>query len=82
MRETIPPLPNTPSWRGSQLKKGRGTTLPLPFTAYLEDCRVVYMSVTLCNVEILAYYTTRNPVKVLNKELYEAPKYMIRYTEN
>jgi hypothetical protein len=25
----IPPLPNTPSWRGAQLKS-TGTTLPLP----------------------------------------------------
>jgi hypothetical protein len=29
MRGTIPPLPNTPSWRGVQLKKkSTGTTLP------------------------------------------------------
>jgi len=31
MRGAIPPLPNTPSWRGAQLKKSTGTTLP--FTA-------------------------------------------------
>jgi len=31
MREAIPPLLNTPSWRGGQLKKSRGTTLPLTF---------------------------------------------------
>jgi hypothetical protein len=30
MREAIPPLPNTPSWRGARLKKGTGT-LPLPY---------------------------------------------------
>jgi hypothetical protein len=30
MREAIPPLPNTPSWRGAQLKRHRDTfTLPL-----------------------------------------------------
>jgi len=28
MRGAIPPLPNTPSWRGAQLKKSTGTTLP------------------------------------------------------
>jgi hypothetical protein len=28
MRGAIPPLPNTPSWRGTQLK--HRTTLPLP----------------------------------------------------
>jgi hypothetical protein len=28
MRGAIPPLPNTPSWRGAQLKKKHGTTLP------------------------------------------------------
>jgi hypothetical protein len=29
MRDAIPPLPNTPSWRGAQLKH-RGNFLPLP----------------------------------------------------
>jgi hypothetical protein len=29
MHESIPPFPNTPSWRGAQLKK-TGTTLHLP----------------------------------------------------
>jgi hypothetical protein len=28
MRGSIPPLPNTPSWRGAQFKKSTGTTLP------------------------------------------------------
>jgi hypothetical protein len=34
MRGAIPPLPNTLSWRGSQLKESTGTTLPYlsPFT--------------------------------------------------
>jgi hypothetical protein len=32
MRGAIPPLPNTPSWRGAQLKS-TGTTLPLPSTS-------------------------------------------------
>jgi hypothetical protein len=34
MSGAIPPLPNTPSWRGAQLKKRTGTTLflPLPLT--------------------------------------------------
>jgi len=31
MSEAIPPLPNTPSWRGAQLKKSTGTTLPFTF---------------------------------------------------
>jgi hypothetical protein len=32
MSGAIPPLPNTPSWRGAQLKKkSTGTNLPLPF---------------------------------------------------
>jgi hypothetical protein len=31
MRGAIPSLPNTPSWRGAQLKKkSTGITLPLP----------------------------------------------------
>jgi len=33
MRGAIHPLPNTPSWRGAQLKnKSTGTTLPLPLS--------------------------------------------------
>jgi len=31
MRTAIPPLPNTPSWRGAQLKKHRGN---FTFTFY------------------------------------------------
>jgi hypothetical protein len=27
--------PNTTSWRGTQLRKGTGTNLPLPLLAYL-----------------------------------------------
>jgi hypothetical protein len=34
MRGAIPPLPNTPSWRGAQFKKeGTGTTLPFTFSS-------------------------------------------------
>jgi hypothetical protein len=29
MRGAVPPLPNTPSWRGAQFKTGTGTILPL-----------------------------------------------------
>jgi hypothetical protein len=34
MSGAIPPLPNTPSWRGAQLKKAQGQLylLPLPLT--------------------------------------------------
>jgi hypothetical protein len=31
MSGSIPPLPNTPSWRGAQLRKSTGTTLPFTF---------------------------------------------------
>jgi hypothetical protein len=31
MRGAIPPLPNTPSWRGAQFKYKQGKILPLPF---------------------------------------------------
>jgi hypothetical protein len=41
MRGTIPPLPNTPSWRGAQLKSSTGTTLPLTFTVPLMDKHTV-----------------------------------------
>jgi hypothetical protein len=33
MRGSIPPLPNTPSWRGAQLKNSTGITLPT-YTLY------------------------------------------------
>jgi len=35
MRGAIPSLPNTPSWRGAQLKKSPGTTLLLPYLSGL-----------------------------------------------
>jgi hypothetical protein len=35
MSAAIPPLSNTPSWRGAQLKRSTGTTLPLPQGFYL-----------------------------------------------
>jgi hypothetical protein len=35
MSGTIPPLPNTPSWRGSRLKKEQGQ---LYFYLYLKSC--------------------------------------------
>jgi hypothetical protein len=35
MRGTIPPLTNTPSWRGAQFKKkSTGATLTLPYRNY------------------------------------------------
>jgi hypothetical protein len=36
MRGAIPPLPNTPSWRCTQLKKSTGATSLVPFTFYSE----------------------------------------------
>jgi hypothetical protein len=37
MSEAIPPLPNTSSWRGAQLKESIGTTLPLPLQEFKID---------------------------------------------
>jgi hypothetical protein len=34
MRRTIPPLPDTPSWRGAQLKESTATNLPYCYTYY------------------------------------------------
>jgi hypothetical protein len=31
MHGAIPPLPNTPSWRGAQFKRSTGTSLPSTF---------------------------------------------------
>jgi hypothetical protein len=31
MREAIPPLPHTPSWRGAQVKNSTGTILPYKY---------------------------------------------------
>jgi hypothetical protein len=39
MRGAIPPLPNTPSWRGAQLSTG--TTLPLPLSVGIIGLRPV-----------------------------------------
>jgi hypothetical protein len=39
MRGAIPPLPNTPSWRGAQLKIAQGQ-LHLTFTFYPLDTRL------------------------------------------
>jgi hypothetical protein len=49
MSGAIPPLPNTLSWRGDQLKISTGTTLhlPLPFTQLYEyTCTHIY----ICNL--------------------------------
>jgi hypothetical protein len=35
MSGAVSPLPNTPSWRGVEFKKGTRTTLPLPLTSVL-----------------------------------------------
>jgi len=40
MREAVPPLTNTPSWRGAQFKKSTGTTLPLPSYTFLSSSKV------------------------------------------
>jgi hypothetical protein len=42
MRGAISPIPNTPSWRGAQLKGSTGATSPLPLiiiiiTMYVHD---------------------------------------------
>jgi len=42
MRGAIPPLPNTPSWRGAQLKKSTGTTLLL--TEHYEKLKYTHQS--------------------------------------
>jgi hypothetical protein len=36
MSGALPPFPNTPSWRGAQLKKSTGTTLPVPLPWFRE----------------------------------------------
>jgi hypothetical protein len=44
MREAIPPLPNTPSWRGAKLKKSTGTNKLLPFYPVLKHCQSMLLS--------------------------------------
>jgi hypothetical protein len=51
MRATIYPLPNTPSWRGAQLKKSTGTTLPF----YLYNVTIIFSSYTGIIFEFRAY---------------------------
>jgi hypothetical protein len=48
MRGAIPPLPNTPSWRGAQLSTGTNLPLPLnkltPWNMVLLDTLIVTQS--------------------------------------
>jgi hypothetical protein len=64
MSEGIPPLPNTPSWRGAQLhNKNPGTTLPFTstreflYTIYTHTCVCVCVCVCVCDVK--TSYTER-----------------------
>jgi hypothetical protein len=53
MSGAIPPLPNTPSWRGAQLKKAQGQLylLPLPITlklhVSLQDFLLIFLPLIL-----------------------------------
>jgi hypothetical protein len=47
MRGAIPSLPNTPSWRGAQLKKSTGTALPLPLPLPLYEDQIEF-NVCVC----------------------------------
>jgi hypothetical protein len=55
MSGAIRPLPNTPSWRGDQLKKSTGTTLslPLPYLIalnYKTSKRPGVIEANMCNL--------------------------------
>jgi hypothetical protein len=52
MRGAIPPLPNTPSWCGAQLKKSTGSTLfsPLPL---IENVKKYISVITKSPLQIL-----------------------------
>jgi len=54
MRRAIPPLPNTPSWRGTQFKKMRRTTLPLPYL-YVLFLIVSLIGLAVCLLQIHVY---------------------------
>jgi hypothetical protein len=41
MHGAIPPLPNTPPWRGSHLKESTGTTLPFTFWYHTKFAHIV-----------------------------------------
>jgi hypothetical protein len=48
MSEAMPPLPNTPSWRGAQLKKHRSNlTFTLPKAQVTKKCPECLLGVTL-----------------------------------
>jgi hypothetical protein len=53
MRGEIPPLPNTPSWRGAQLKKSTGTALPLPFTFICLSDKLILCVVLLHEFDLI-----------------------------
>jgi hypothetical protein len=50
MRGTIPPLPNTPLWRGAQLKHRDNFTLPLQFLHLCHIFQKSYYQSVNCDV--------------------------------
>jgi len=54
MREDIPPLPNTPSWRGAQLKKARGQLY-----LYLCISTTPWMSIGCVEVKLYVFQTSK-----------------------
>jgi hypothetical protein len=62
MRGAIPPLPNTPSWRGAQLKHRDNFTLPIGFDAHLLQIKTNYcegkqtIQISHCMEQILPLY--------------------------
>jgi hypothetical protein len=63
VRGAVYPLPNTPSWRGAQLQKSTGTTLPLLF--YNLNIRVLYVDLksvlTAFAISIVKFMNVSDP---------------------
>jgi len=53
MRVTIPPLPNTPSWYGSQLKHRKICTFNLTFIILSGICIKICTRSNSCQAELL-----------------------------
>jgi hypothetical protein len=54
MRGAIPPLPNTPSWRGAQ---STGETLPLPLLIALTLTLIPFTTLTALTITLITFTT-------------------------
>jgi hypothetical protein len=68
MRGAITPLPNTPSWRGAQLKMHTGATLPLPEiqTVFYVEYVSLFMIYLRTNFHMSSFSVSFNAIFVIS----------------